>query len=106
MATLAPNAPSPGTELALGRLHAAIDADLAGETLYASGTEFLAADLPGAGELLMMAVREGRSVALVFPDGEERFIVSTSGPGVTGIIDVVARSVRSLVRRFASLPSH
>jgi hypothetical protein len=62
-------------------LQKAIDDSIAGRPTYPSGTTFIDADMEGFGACLADEARERRPIVIVYPDGEERFLVPTPRPG-------------------------
>jgi hypothetical protein len=98
MATVATPLP-PTSELAVERLHEAIDADLSGVERYPDGAEFIAADLLGAGALIASAARELRPVVLVYPDGDERLLLAVRKPmRMRHVLEAGVRTVRRRLR--------
>jgi len=49
-----------------------------GKSPYPNEAAFLAADLPDLGAVLAGYAKERRPVVLVYPDGEERILVSSA----------------------------
>lgn len=67
-------------DLAAERFRVATDLALEGRSPYPNGAAFVAADMPRLGEVLAGYAREHRPVVLVYPDGEERFLMSLHPP--------------------------
>jgi hypothetical protein len=61
----------------------AIEDDIAGRPSYPSGTVFMASDLASFGERIAERARDKRPIVIVYPDGEERFLVPMPRPGAT-----------------------
>jgi hypothetical protein len=80
MATVNPGSESPGSRLAGERMDASIDAVVAGRPAYPSGTVFIGADMDGFGEVLARTIRARQPIVVVYPDGEERFLLPTPPP--------------------------
>lgn len=74
MAELA-NPPTAAAALAAQRFELAVE----GKSPYPDGAAFLASDLPGFGETLARYARERIPVVIVYPDGEERVLISGMG---------------------------
>ena len=79
MATLE-NEPTAAGELAAERFRLATDLALEGKSPYPNEAVFVAADLPELGELVARHARERRPVVLVYPDGDERFLLPLPAP--------------------------
>jgi hypothetical protein len=58
----------------------AIDDDIAGRPTYPSGTSFIHTDINGFGEWVAREASRRRPIVLVYPDGEEVFLVPTPHP--------------------------
>jgi len=75
MATLDRSQSAAG-DLAVERFRLAIELAIEGRSPYPDGAAFVAADLPNLGEVLARYARERRPVVLIYPDGEERILIS------------------------------
>lgn len=75
MATLDRSQSAAG-ELTAERFRLATELAVEGRSPYPDGAAFVASDLPSLGEVLAGYAKERRPVVLVYPDGEERMLVS------------------------------
>lgn len=92
--------PTTATELAGQRFDTAIELAIKGRSPYPTGAAFVGSDTPQLGAALAGYAREHRPVVLVYPDGEERFILSLeAAPSLWDTLGQLARSaVARLVR--------
>jgi len=77
MATL-DRSQSEAAQFAAERFRLAVDLAVEGKSPYPNEAAFLAADLPNLGVILAEYAKERRPVVLVYPDGEERILVSSA----------------------------
>ncbi len=69
---------STAAQFAAERFRLAVDLAVEGKSPYPNEAAFLAADLLNLGANMAEYAKERRSVVLVYPDGEERILVSSS----------------------------
>jgi hypothetical protein len=79
-------------------MSAALDDFVAGRPTYPSGTVFIASDLEWSGNSIAERARENKPIVVVYPDGEERFLVPSPHPREGA--GVVERLRLRLRRRF------
>jgi hypothetical protein len=70
------NASRRAGRLASERMDAAMEADLTGTPLYPDGTAFVGSDHSDIGEVVLRRARERTPLLIVYPDGEERLLVT------------------------------
>lgn len=78
MEELAGETPAQGR--AFDALDRAIEDNIAGRPTYPTGTVFIAADHDGLNEAVARRARNNTPIVIVYPDGEERFLVPTPRP--------------------------
>jgi len=85
---------------AFRKLDEAIDATIAGESLYPDGAAFVPVDIEGVGDVIAREAREGRDIVLVYPDGSDRVLYVKHGKrGRRWALGVLIDTLRSPRRR-------
>jgi hypothetical protein len=95
MDELAHSKNTPGTDAAFDTL-ARIAVDPENDERYPSGTVLIPADSPDASALISQAIREGKPMTLVFPDGSD---VVARPPDAKGIVLLLILSLVWLADR-------
>jgi hypothetical protein len=85
--------PTTASELAGQRFDTAIELAIKGRSPYPNGAAFVGTDVPDLGPTLAGYAREHRPVVLVYPDGEERFILPLEA--APSLWDSIARAIRA-----------
>jgi hypothetical protein len=95
MEKLARSKNTPGTDASFDLL-ARIAVDPDSDDRYPSGTVLIPADSRDASTLISQAIRDGKPIALVFPDGSD---VVARPPEATGLVLIVVLDILWLVDR-------
>jgi hypothetical protein len=85
-----PEHQTPATELAFERLEASLAYSKRAGRRYPGDATFIPSDLPGFDVVVRRSLREHRPIIVIYPDGEERMVLS----------HLPARSRRYLFRLF------